>query len=115
MNLNILLNKLETESDTVNFSDVITVIDNNYHYSPTGFINGDVVNTIGTNEGSCKIFAFAKLHELNEQQTLACFGDYYRKDVLLNPDGTDHANIRNFMLTGWSGVKFEDEVLRLLK
>ena len=36
------------------------------------------------------------------------FGDYYRKDVLEHPDGTDHANIRAFMEVGWDGVKFPD-------
>ena len=32
--------------------------------------------------------------------------DYYRKDVLEDPDGDSHANIRAFMKGGWESVKF---------
>ena len=32
--------------------------------------------------------------------------DYYRKDVLEDPDGDSHANIRAFMKGGWDSVKF---------
>jgi hypothetical protein len=70
-----------------------------------------VVNESGTNEGSCKIFAFAQLNDLSVEQTLACFGKYYREDVLENPEGNDHGNIRNFMISGWEGVKFSCEAL----
>ena len=38
--------------------------------------------------------------------TLNLFGDYYRKDVLGNPDGDDHANIRALAAGGWDAVKF---------
>jgi hypothetical protein len=48
---------------------------------------------------------------LNEKQTLACFGKYYREDVLRHPENDDHANIRNFMLYGWEGIVFEGEAL----
>jgi hypothetical protein len=33
---------------------------------------------------------------------------------LANPAGTDHGNIRNFILTGWSGVKFDSLALTRL-
>ena len=89
----------------------MAVIEENYTYSPTAFKNGDTDNTAGTNEGSCKLFAFAKLQSFDQAATLACFGDYYRKDVLENPEGTDHANIRNFIKFGWEGVSFEGEAL----
>ncbi|GHB59834.1 type III effector [Psychrosphaera saromensis] len=111
MNLDQLLDKLNTEPSTVDFSDVMQVIDTNYNYTPANFKNGDVTNLAGTNEGSCKIFSFAQLHTLNESQTLACFGDYYRSDVLLNPDGSDHGNIRNFIKTGWQGIQFDSQAL----
>jgi len=93
------------------FEDTIAVIAANYDYSPTRFSNGDLVNEAGTNEGSCKIFAFAQLNNLSEQQTLNCFGRFYRVDVLENPEGTDHGNIRNFMVHGWSGIRFEKSAL----
>ncbi len=57
--------------------------------------------------------AFAKLHELSEAKTLALFGDYYRSDVLKNPEGSDHQNIRNFIREGWAGVAFEGEASEL--
>jgi len=110
-----LLEMLNTSPEQVQFADVIAVIDENYDYTPTGFTNGlgdhQAVSAAGSNEGSCKIFAFADMNDLNPAQTLACFGDYYRKDVLDNLTGTDHANIRNFMRSGWDGVFFDQAPL----
>jgi hypothetical protein len=48
---------------------------------------------------------------LNPNQTLNLFGDYFRKDVLENPAGEDHQNIRNFMKYGWEGISFDEEAL----
>lgn len=102
-----------THGETVSFDETMAIIAENYHYQPTEFSNGlndkILINPAGSNEGSCKIFAFAKLHQLGEQQTLNLFGDYYRKDVLPKPNGTGHQNIRNFMRYGWEGVRFNDE------
>jgi hypothetical protein len=98
----------------VSFAETIAVISENYNYQPTAFRNGSVENAAGQNEGSCKIFAFAKLHGLTEAQTLSLFGDYYRVDVLQNPDATDHQNIRQFMQQGWAGIAFENEALRIV-
>lgn len=111
MNTQDLIHLINTEPAAVDFNQVIAVIDHEYIYTPTQFYNGlgkeEVVNAAGTNEGSCKIFAFADLNDLNESQTLACFGQYYRKDVLTNLGGTDHTNIRTFMRFGWEGVHFD--------
>ena len=98
----------------VSFQDSITVIAANYHYTPTRFANGDVINEAGTNEGSCKLFYFAKLHGLTPAQTLALFGDYYWKDVLENPEANSHANIRSFMRHGWAGIAYDGEALQKL-
>ena len=110
-----LIELIKTQPDKVEFDQVIGVINDNYEYTPTHFTNGqghDLVNNqSGSNEGSCKIFAFATLHGLNEEEALACFGKYYREDVLNNPEGNDHANIRTFMRHGWSGIQFEGTVL----
>lgn len=95
----------------VEFKSVMQVIDTEYDFVPTRFVNGDVVNEAGTNNGSCKIFAFAKKHGLTEQATLNAFGDYYTKDVLQNPDKEDHQNIRNFIRNGWAGIQFDGEAL----
>ena len=111
MSVTDIINQLNTSPTTVNFADVISVIETNYTYQPTRFVNGDAINESGTNEGSCKIFAFAQLNELSADATLACFGQYYRDDVLQHPAGTDHANIRNFMVTGWAGVSFDANAL----
>ena len=43
-----------------------------------------------------------------EADTLQLFGRFYREDVLKNPSGDDHGNIRNFMKSGWDGVAFPD-------
>ena len=102
---------LNSSPETVEFEQVMQVIADNYQYQASTFTNGDLQNQAGTNEGSCKIFAFAKLNDLSEQATLHCFGRYYREDVLQNPQGSDHGNIRNFINHGWSGIQFDKEVL----
>ncbi|MEM7257275.1 MAG: HopJ type III effector protein [Pseudomonadota bacterium] len=106
-----LLNVLAHSPESIEFSDVMAVIDSEYHYSPVAFCCGEADNDAGTNEGSCKILAFAKMHGLAETATVQLFGRYYREDVLQNPEGTDHANIRNFMVHGWQGVSFESAPL----
>lgn len=111
MLVNELIEKLAGEPGSVQFNDVISVIDEHYHFTPARFNNGNLVNEAGQNNGSCKIFAFALLNKLTVQQTLACFGDYYRVDVLQNPDQDDHQNIRNFIRHGWSGIRFESPPL----
>jgi hypothetical protein len=115
LTINALIEALKQRPDTVEFTDVIEHIDRHYRYTPGRFSNGcggdALINEAGTNEGSCKIFAFAKLHGFEVPQTLACFGRYYREDVLGNPRGTDHANIRRFMRDGWRGIHFEQPVL----
>jgi type III HopJ-like effector protein len=111
MNLETFLKKLNNELNQVAFTETMATIEKNYSFTPTAFTNGETKNGADTNNGSCKIFAFGLLNNLNEQQTLACFGDYYRKDVLENPTGDDHQNIRNFMKSGWAGIKFEGEAL----
>jgi hypothetical protein len=107
-----------SQAEDVSFDDAMAVIAAHYHYQPTEFNNGlgddAVLNPAGTNEGSCKIFAFAKLHNLNQQQTLNLFGDYYRIDVLQSPEGTGHQNIRNFMRYGWEGIQFKGKALALI-
>jgi hypothetical protein len=104
-----------SQGELISFNETIIVITENYHYQPTEFSNGlnddVIINPAGNNEGSCKIFAFAKLHQLDQQQTLALFGDYYRLDVLGNVNGKDHQNIRNFMKYGWDGICFKGQAL----
>jgi len=112
-----LIEKIISQPADIDFNKVIEIIEANYVYTPTRFMNGTKNNVItseaGTNEGSCKIFAFGKLHQLDEKQTLACFGKYYREDVLCHPNNTDHANIRNFMIYGWNGITIEGNPLTI--
>lgn len=96
------------------FEDTIAIINNLYNYTPTRFSNGltaAVINEAGQNEGSCRIFAFAQLNALTEADTLACFGRFYR-EVLNEPAGASHGNIRAFMRDGWAGVHFDGEALQ---
>jgi len=111
MNIEQLLATIENDPEAVAFDDVIAAIDNEYDFTPSSFRNGGLVNQAGENPGSCKIFAFAKSHGLTEQQTLHCFGDYYRADVLQHPDADNHQNIRHFIKTGWAGIGFSNTPL----
>lgn len=114
MSLTAFIEKVKNNQN-VGFDETIAVITDNYHYQATEFSNGLngqlLINQAGTNEGSCKIFAFAQLNGLDRQQTLNLFGDYYRLDVLNDPHGTGHQNIRNFMQFGWAGICFKGVAL----
>jgi hypothetical protein len=107
-----LLDQIKSSPETIAFSEVMECIDTNYEFTPAHFTNGNTVNEANQNNGSCKLFAFAKLQNLSKEDTLALFGDYYRKDVLENPDKDDHQNIRNFMVSGWDGIAFSSEALK---
>src|SRR4029079_13458423 len=105
------LEKLKLNPKSIAFADTIAVIEENYNFTPTAFQNGEQHNAAGENSGSCKLFSFAKLQNLTKEETLACFGPIYFDEVLNDPNGSSHQNIRNFMKTGWDGIKFEGESL----
>ncbi len=111
MNLETFFTKLETTPESVEFAETMAVIDEHYTFTETAFSNGSLENQAGENSGSCKLFSFAMINDMNKAQTLACFGHYYRDDVLNNPDASDHQNIRNFMNTGWQGISFAGNAL----
>lgn len=111
MDLQTYLTKLKTSPQSIEFDETMSVIDGSYNFKPSEFRNGETINQENQNNGSCKIFAFAQLHQLDVEQTLACFGRFYREDVLQHPENSDHQNIRNFMCTGWEGVEFQSQPL----
>lgn len=111
MTLSTFLNRLTSEPDNIEFETTLSVIDSAYVFTPTAFTNGDCQNAVDQNNGSCKILAFGQLNGLTKEQTLACFGKFYREDVLTHPTGTDHQNIRNFIQHGWQGVTFSGSAL----
>lgn len=115
MSLSELLELLKSKPTSVQFNDVIETINTEYHYTPSRFTNGKdsdtVINEAASNEGSCKIFAFAKFNNLTKDQTLNCFGVYYRDDVLLNPNNTDHVNIQTLIKYSLNDIHFDNIVL----
>ena len=116
MSIEELLHLVDTQAECIEFAQVMETIATNYDYSPTRFTNGrgddKVINDAGSNEGSCRIFAFALLQALSPAHTLALFGRFYREDVLQHPDASDHANIRTFMRHGWAGIHFDGVALQ---
>jgi hypothetical protein len=103
-----VLTKLK--SHIIQFNDVIAFIDAHYNHTPTAFSNGAVHNEAAQNQGSAKVFSFAKLNKLDKADTLLLFAEHYQA-VAENPEGTDHQNIRQFMNHGWEGISFEGEAL----
>ncbi|WP_413668026.1 HopJ type III effector protein [Mucilaginibacter sp. Mucisp86] len=94
----------------VTFNEVIEFIADHYLHQPTAFKNGDFYNEATQNQGSARVFAFAKIKNLTAADTLYLFAEHYRA-VLATPAGTDHQNIRQFMAHGWAGIAFEGEAL----
>ncbi|MBL1383486.1 MAG: HopJ type III effector protein [Colwellia sp.] len=115
MTLNEYLKSLAENPKSIQFTDTMAVIEANYDFTACAFNNHGLLSSASENNGSCKIFAFAKLNGLSKQNTLNCFGKFYRDEVLKNPNGDDHMNIRTFMLapetTPFLGVTFEGEPL----
>lgn len=107
-----ILKQLKTSPETIDFKEVLAFIEEQYDFTPTKFTNGNTVNEADQNNGSSKIFSFGKLNDLSKEDTLALFGAFYREEVLKNPAGTDHQNIRNFIEFGWDGISFEGEALK---
>jgi hypothetical protein len=81
-----------------------------YNYTPASFINGDLQNSVTENQGSAKLFCFGAIHQLTQLEVLHCFGEHYQ-GVLNDPEGDSHQNIRNFIIYGWGGLKFDSPVL----
>ncbi|RZJ27804.1 MAG: type III effector, partial [Chryseobacterium sp.] len=73
-----IFEQLEKAPHEIQFKDVIAFIDAHYDFTPTKFTNGNTVNEADQNNGSCKVFSFAKLNALSKEETLALFGDFYR-------------------------------------
>jgi len=103
-----LLSGLKDRS--VSFKEVIEFIEARFEHTPTAFKNGEVYNESSQNQGSAKVFTFAKINNLTEADTLYLFAEHYQS-VLEHPEATDHQNIRQFMIHGWEGVAFDDQAL----
>ena len=101
---------LRTIPETIQFAEVIALIDPHYSHTPTAFVNGTATNQASENQGSAKVFSFARLQDLNQTETLHCFAEYFRT-VSDNPTGNDHQNIRQFIANGWQGVQLPDTCL----
>ena len=108
MTIDDFVTQLNQSPDSIEFELTMQLIADHFDYQPSRFSNGpEVNNAAGTNEGSCKIFALGKLLSFSEAQTLACFGTFYRQEVLPLPEADNHANIRAFMAHGWQGIQFD--------
>eukprot|EP00965_Chrysotila_dentata_P041760 1385195-Pleurochrysis_carterae.AAC.1 len=101
-----VVDKMRSDTSAMlQFEEVMSAIEDSFEVTEVSFSVGDTESATGENMGSAKIFSFGKLAGLTEEETLRLFGQYY-KDVLDTPNGSDHANIRSFMASGWAGVKF---------
>lgn len=100
----------ELKAHSLTFKEVLEFIETGYLHQPTAFKNGEVHNEATQNQGSAKVFAFAQLNNLNEEDTLYLFAEHYQS-VLNDPNGADHQNIRQFITHGWKGIVFEGQAL----
>ena len=62
----------QLNASTAKFSDVIAFIEARYTHTPTAFKNGAQANAATENQGSAKVFSFAKLN------------GQYRKNLLIH-------------------------------
>ncbi len=84
-----------------------------YDVPTQAFSVGDHCNTRGQNLGSLTILGFAKASGITDvSQILPMFGEAY-DEVLTDPEGDGHKNIRAFIQCGMEGVKFEGDGISL--
>src|SRR5690554_3976733 len=114
MNINeaVRIHLASLQAGHADFEDTLALIDQHFEFQPTGFDNGPVRNDAGENAGSCWVFGLGQYCNLNEADTLSLFAQHYQQ-VLGDPAGDSHANIRQFVSTGWSGIRFDGQPLRL--
>ena len=89
-------------SKTLTYQDTIDFIDKHYTYFAVPFQCGDISYEPNVKTGAAKIFSFGLMTQMNEEQTLRLFGEYYRD---LKPED-DRPNMRNFLKYGWRGIAF---------
>ncbi|OOG17155.1 HopJ type III effector protein [Sphingobacterium sp. CZ-UAM] len=100
----------KSKGSQLQFQEVLDHIAEQYTYTPASFQNGNLKNSATENQGSAKVLYFARLNNLSETDTLGLFAEHYQ-NVLDNPIGDGHQNIRQFMANGWDSVAFEGDVL----
>src|SRR5690606_13103932 len=88
------------------FAATPAFIDQWFDYSPSAFSNGPVSNAADQNQGSCKVFALARLLDLDRDEALRCFGEHYR-EVLATPGADNHRNLRQPQAPGLDAVAFD--------
>lgn len=103
MTLEELIKALDADIPDFAFNDVMAAIDAAFASTPCAFDNGEQKNAADENQGSCKVFAFARQAGLDKDKTLKLFAEHYR-NVIDDPEGSAHGNIRAFMRSGWDGV-----------
>ena len=79
------------------------------------------INTSGNISGKCgtmkkgkattRCLPKKKAQSLTKEEALACFGAFYFEEVLNDPTGTGHQNIRNFMNHGFDGLAINGTAL----
>ncbi len=107
----------EARAGRVDYEETISLIKALFRVVPCSFRVGKghfmVTNAAGTHVGSLSILALGRLLGLDKTTTLQLFGRHYR-EVLANPHGEGHANIRQFMLHGWDGVEILGDPLQAM-
>ncbi|MGC8121305.1 HopJ type III effector protein [Marinobacter sp. VGCF2001] len=113
MNVNeaVRIHLASLQAGHADFNDTLGLIDQHFEFQPTGFSNGPLRNEAGENAGSCRVFALGQHCNLSEADTLRLFAQHYEQ-VLGDPAGESHGNIRQFISTGWSGIRFDASPLR---
>lgn len=100
---------MEMDADSITFEEVMEMINANFETGLIEFKNGDIVNKQGENAGSAAVLSYGALAGFDKETTLKLWGQYYR-EVLDDPDGDSHQNIRNFMKFGWDGTYLADRL-----
>ncbi|MBT3727100.1 hypothetical protein HOG21_05480 [bacterium] len=106
---NLLLEAKEAET----FDDFIAFVDKYFMLISTGFNNNGLKNNKFKNEGSLKVLAFAKYCKMTDVTEIAGLFKGYYKDVLKDPKGDNHQNIRHLINGSIYEVSFDVNIVPL--
>lgn len=69
MTLQDFKNKLQENPTAIDFSETISIIETNYEFTPTSFVNENTKSSSDQNLDSCKVFVFALNYKFTKEKT----------------------------------------------
>ena len=101
------INTIREAWETIDFSNMIQLIDYLFETKPIEFTNGSEANKARTNLWSLKILTLGLMLGLNTNQILSLFGEHLT-EVENTPKWDSHKNIRALRTWGYTKIELPE-------